>query len=210
MKNTPCEWWAFGYFSQEAVSPWKESTVSEGTWTFLSGQIFQSNAWNASPILLPMSTSEDLEKLVRLLENPWYAMMSLKLGGIETWSPPLLLWEDMVWMVSMLWYAVVWYRYRMQKTFHSTIQLGVLQDSTFNINVNPRFFKKSVQFFDYETDSLKSQVCESWDIKVVISRSPVIKKLVSKHLWWKTGSVCLGKLFFFWMTTWFSLFTLSH
>lgn len=33
-------------------------------------------------------------------------------------------------------------------------------------------FKKSVQFLDYETDSLKSEVCESWDIKVVIFSIP--------------------------------------
>ena len=70
---------------------------------------------NAPPRPLPMSTGEDLEKLVRLLENPWYAMMSLKLGGIEAGSPSLLLLEDMAWIVSMLgygmlWHGMVWYR----------------------------------------------------------------------------------------------------
>ena len=65
---------------------------------------------------LSMATGEDLEKLVRLLENPWYAMMSLKLGGIETGSPSLLLLEDMAWIVSMLGYGMLWHgmvRYRM-------------------------------------------------------------------------------------------------
>ena len=146
-------WMVSLWVSLSASSPWKgiwdsyscffTSTVSEGTWTFLSGQIFPSNAWNASPIPLPMSTGEDLEKLVRLLENPWYAMMSLKLGGIETWSPSLLLWEDMVWMAGMLWYAMVCHGMvsvsYVKKHFTRLFNLAFYSS---HFNVHPRFQKK--------------------------------------------------------------------
>lgn len=59
---------------------------------------------------------------------------------------------------------------------HFTRLFNLAYYSTQHLNVHPRF-QKSVQFFDYETDSLKSEVCESWDIKVVIFSIPSHSKV---------------------------------
>ena len=123
-----------------------------------------------------MATGEDLEKLVRLLENPWYAMMSLKLGGIETGSHSLLLLEDMAWIVSMLGYGMLW---------HAMVWFGIV-------------CKKAFHYIDYSTWHFTGLIifpCSSKISKQIFDS--VIQKLVSKHLWWKMGSVCLGKLFSF-------------